>query len=550
MSGAGGAAPRRRSEDEKDAQTVKKYLDIKAAVREKQAKDQRRMDKEKKAKSQSDRLQSLGSAFSGLATAKTKEIEKLKQSEAARQLLKAKTTTRHQLDGQGRELITIGGRTAPVDRHMEVASASTSDLRLLFRAMKRAGTAHLTLKGCCDPKVDAQDSIGVLSDWLQLLPDLKKLEVISSYLSFKELKPLAGALAQIDNVTLLNLSMNPLGGDGASELAHALMSNDQCKLAELRLDACDIDDKGGTELGNFVKGNKTLEKLFISENKIGPIGCTCIAEGAAGHPKLAVIDISRNAIRTRGVNAFAKPLLAGAPLQKLSLADNQADGDCREFGEAVGQSTRLRTLKVSTNPIGDSLLVGLGDNMGKDTALEYLDAGANEVSDYAIQYLTRGLQKNSTVNYINLSGNRLSDQSGIYFGKALQENSSLATLLLAYNAIMDDGLEALIQGLKGNKSLKMLDLSANIIRTSRPLGKLATVLSEEDESLQPGLETIYLRESAIQDEMLKPVAMSLGTNKALKVLDVQDNELNFFPVRKADAHRVIGLDKQKRHAKR
>ena len=68
-------------------------------------------------------------------------------------------------------------------------------------------------------------------------------------------------LATNDKLEVLKLCNNPLGSEGVTWIAKALISNKGVKRLDLRNTKC--DDKGAEALANMLAVSKTLKCLFL-----------------------------------------------------------------------------------------------------------------------------------------------------------------------------------------------------------------------------------------------------------------------------------------------
>ena len=76
---------------------------------------------------------------------------------------------------------------------------------------------------------------------------------------------LIGALDGYHNLGELNLMSNNVGRSGCTALGN-LLKQPTCKLEEMNLDSCGIDNEGLTILANGLVGNNTLKRIILNEN--------------------------------------------------------------------------------------------------------------------------------------------------------------------------------------------------------------------------------------------------------------------------------------------
>ena len=76
---------------------------------------------------------------------------------------------------------------------------------------------------------------------------------------------LIGALDGYHNLGELNLMSNNVGRSGCTALGN-LLKQPTCKLKDVDLYSCGVDNEGLTILANGLVGNKTLKKLILNDN--------------------------------------------------------------------------------------------------------------------------------------------------------------------------------------------------------------------------------------------------------------------------------------------
>ncbi len=316
---------------------------------------------------------------------------------------------------------------------------SEADLDGLIAELRRQGITKLVLLG---PGIRTRAS---MDQWPQALLD--KLWV---YQLDEPVKALAERLAELTQLTSLNLRYNDIGAEGAAALA-ALT-----QLTSLNLGYNDIGAKGVAALAALTQ----LTSLDLGGNEIGDSGAAALA----ALTQLSSLDLWNTQIGAEGAAALA----ALTQLTSLNLGYN----DIGAKGSAsLAALTQLTYLDVGDNDIGDagaSALAAL-------TQLTSLSLWGNDIGDAGASALAALTQLTS----LDLGGNEIGDSGA----SALAALTQLTSLSLWGNEIGDEGaasLAALTQ-------LTNLDLSNNPVVETTPFASLRRLTS------------LNLKETKVQD---------------------------------------------------
>lgn len=135
----------------------------------------------------------------------------------------------------------------------------------------------------------------------QLLVNHTSLEVLDldeCALLDRGVEVLCEGLASNKSLRHLYLGVNRIGPAGAANLAR-LLASDECSLKSLVLDRNRFGDEGAVHLAEGLRSNKSLERLIISSNNIGPLGITAVANSIAQHLQLRTVFMGDHHIRPR-----------------------------------------------------------------------------------------------------------------------------------------------------------------------------------------------------------------------------------------------------------
>lgn len=124
----------------------------------------------------------------------------------------------------------------------------------------------------------------------------------------------------LSNITILNLSGSYLTDKDIIPLANALKSNTSIKT--LNLFGSGTSFAGATALAKCLKVNKTLANLNLSSNNLQDRGAIALAIGLKFNKTLTSLNLSLNCILNKGVLALTKALLTNKTLNVLNLRYN------------------------------------------------------------------------------------------------------------------------------------------------------------------------------------------------------------------------------------
>jgi uncharacterized protein (TIGR02996 family) len=182
------------------------------------------------------------------------------------------------------------------------------------------------------------------------LGSLTALELADSGLGSDEFRSVAAA--GFPGLAGLDLSRNPLGERGATELTRAEFVP---RLRRLALFRCDLGTAGGRVL--FAGRLGSLTDVDVSFNHLGPGGAVAIAEDDT-LTHLTDLNLGFNDIESVGAEAIAVGEALGS-LVSLNLAGNRitlAGAAALADSEVLGA---VEELDLTVNPLGDDGAVGL-----------------------------------------------------------------------------------------------------------------------------------------------------------------------------------------------
>jgi len=125
-------------------------------------------------------------------------------------------------------------------------------------------------------------------------------------------------------LTHLNLNGNKITADGARSLVEHLGQADR-NFPELNLARNPLGDDGAVEVANLIKANNTLQTINLSGCKIGNRGAVAIADALSNNQASVVtsLDLSNNDIGLEGALGIEKTLKKNATILSINLSGNK-----------------------------------------------------------------------------------------------------------------------------------------------------------------------------------------------------------------------------------
>lgn len=183
------------------------------------------------------------------------------------------------------------------------------------------------------------------------------------YMCFKGLIELVEGLQKSCTVSMLQLSGNNIGPEGASVVAclttpaprmeRGLLSQVKSRLVKLNLASNAVGCQGAIDIAKAVAEGGTLICLNLANNSIGNMGAGALA-AVLKEPQtcLETLNLNSNSIRDEGAESLAEALLTSPALTSLQLASNTiGDRGAACVAGALEVNTMLRSLSLTANNI-------------------------------------------------------------------------------------------------------------------------------------------------------------------------------------------------------
>jgi hypothetical protein len=139
-----------------------------------------------------------------------------------------------------------------------------------------------------------------------------------------------------------------------SELEHVALTVRSCSnLKEVTLYQCNITDQKLLSIVEALRGQSSLERLYLNRNRIGNDGCQALAT-LLSHPNSNVqeIQLSDNNIDNEGAIAICNSLINNTKLKKIFLSDNPIDRNVKDvFYNLLCDTTSINSIFSSNHTL-------------------------------------------------------------------------------------------------------------------------------------------------------------------------------------------------------
>jgi hypothetical protein len=219
---------------------------------------------------------------------------------------------------------------------------------------------------------------------------------------------------------------------------------------------------GGHKVFNFARSLRAYdEATYVYEGNFDAAVAARIAAGA-----LLVVDLKNGGCETEEQDVELGMALASSKCRVavLDLSQNAiGDSGVSVLAEALKTNTSVTKINLYENEIGDSGAVALAVALKTNTSVTKIDLHENEIGDSGALLLANALKTNTSVTEIDLSGNEIGDSGAVALADALKTNASVTKIALYGNQIGDSGAVALADALKINTSVTEIEFWQNKI---------------------------------------------------------------------------------------
>jgi Ran GTPase-activating protein (RanGAP) involved in mRNA processing and transport len=232
-------------------------------------------------------------------------------------------------------------------------------------------------------------------------------------------------------LTVLTLTLNHCGSEGAQHLARFLCSN--TTLNTLRLGANIISDTGVRALADVLNHKTGLTHLDIRASDARNIKEFC--EALARNTTLKVLDLSWNQLSSESLSALCAALKVHRSLHTLFLSScHVGDKGAELFGKILTKTQSLKVLNLSHNQIGPKGGKALSVGLTKNHILTHLSLRGNQLQQAGAGYLARMIEVNTSLQLLDITSNAIDSIGEELLSAALAKNRYLTSLGRSYQA--------------------------------------------------------------------------------------------------------------------
>ena len=201
-----------------------------------------------------------------------------------------------------------------------------------------------------------------LGEKIKNLKNLKKLDISDCFVSRgKDELPkclkylLEGAVDK--NIKELRLSDNALGPDAAEGYIFFFKQNKT--LEKLYINNCGMGPIGTPDLMKVIKENKDmpLKVLKIARNKMEDDGCESVTELMKEKKTIEEIQISDNELTNEGLNSFLSEIKDNTNLKMIDIHNNTLGSKKKDFPEVIKSLSNVDRLNLSDLTIEDKDII-------------------------------------------------------------------------------------------------------------------------------------------------------------------------------------------------
>lgn len=173
------------------------------------------------------------------------------------------------------------------------------------------------------------------------------------------------------DINARNLTGHQIGDSGTIELSEGLGNK---KENALFLSDNQIGDLGATSLANALKSNTSVEHLILSNNKITDFAAAALADLLKVNHHIGWLVLSKNAIGTFGATCLADGLSENKGVKYLVLAENNIeDPGVRALCGSLEKHPKIEGIFLQGNPIKERGIDSLESLSRRSKSLRLID---------------------------------------------------------------------------------------------------------------------------------------------------------------------------------
>ena len=332
---------------------------------------------------------------------------------------------------------------------------------------------------------------------------------------------LSKILLKHSNFRIINLSGNPLGEDGASELTNIIRTSPY--LISIDVSSCSLSDKSCAMFFDALADNKSIVYFNISSvsgvtrNSFGEKTIAALDKMLEFNLILNELNISQTEIPPTAVKQIAHGLQHNTTLEILDISNN----NCRSTGAIqimnALKHSHLKELNFSNNHIKDDVAVHFNNFLQVNKYLKKLDLSNNSFTHKFITAIAVSILNNKTLEDLNLSKNAITGRCMDTFGTALGGNGGLKRINIAACQIDSAGFREFCARFNKNTEIESFICNNNQIQD-------AGIISFSDViRMHPKLREIDFEFCEITDNSTVSLFSAVGASNTITKVNVKNN---------------------------
>ena len=297
------------------------------------------------------------------------------------------------------------------------------------------------------------------------------------------------------------------------------------------------DHHNATVLQRLRDNDPTLKRLRVQNQNYYLDGCVSfvIREGddlgwlgyfLGKSEILEALNMSEEAIDVNRIGIFIEGLKQNQSIHELRIAMDFGSEGFRQMSHFFSNNNRLRQLifyNFDTMGVDSARSIAYMLSQSEQSNLWKINMCESNASEQVLAEIAKAVRYHSQLEDLDLRWNNLGREGSLALGNALAActHPSLESLLLRENAVDDVGLQALVAGLRTCHNLTWLDLGGNELITVDGCSSLSTLF----QSVNCCLLSLDLDEMNIGDDGARAIATGLASLNWLETLSLSHNSI-------------------------
>jgi Ran GTPase-activating protein (RanGAP) involved in mRNA processing and transport len=316
----------------------------------------------------------------------------------------------------------------------------------------------------------------------------------------------------------LNLSNNNITGAGIEAICLMLQFCAAGVLEYLNLSLNPLGHQGALYLQPLLQSTTSIKSLNLAQGQFVDVGVKPILISLADNKSILSLNFSSNMFNLDHAKLLASMLIGNNTLQELILKGNNLG---TEGYKLVNEALRLNH-SITSLDLNQSSIIGkesgliLADYLRTNKTVKHLDIGLNSsLGKEGIKEIIEPLNKNSSLISFNLSGCNLGEAGGMLLSKVLNSQQCLKKIDLAGNNLSDTGMILLAKGIKAVGTITHLNVSNN---------NIAEQGGEAAFCALGNIKYLNISNNKLTTNLMSSIAAILKEDKALLSLDMSNNQ--------------------------